>query len=305
MTSQPPPLAETPAGFRSGFVALVGRPNVGKSTLTNLLVGQKVSITATKPQTTRHRVSGVVDGDGWQIVLLDIPGFQKPLDLLTERMQELVEHTVGDVDAVLFLLSAEETIGRGDAYIAAALVRAGAPVVLALNKVDAVSEEQLSHRLEQARALEGLPAPLLLSALSGEGTGPLLEGLASLLPEGPRYFPPGVITDQPEELLIAELVREKAIWVTEEEVPHSLAVQVLEREPRERGLVYLRVAIYVERDSQKPIILGEGGARIKEIGTQARKEIQTLIGSPVYLELVVKVRKHWRQDRRMLEGLGL
>lgn len=296
---------DTPPGFRSGFVALVGRPNVGKSTLTNHLVGRKVSITATKPQTTRHRVSGVVDGEAWQVVLLDIPGFQKPLDLLTERMQGLVEDTLEEVDAVLFLLAADEKIGRGDAFIAAALARTDTPVVMALNKSDAVDKERLHRQEEAARALGDFPRFLTVSAKTGEGLGDLLPMLTELLPEGPRYFPPGVVTDQPEELLIAELIREKAIWATEEEVPHALAVQVLDMERRERGLVYVRAAIYVERDSQRPIIVGEGGRRIKEIGTQAREEIQALLGSPVYLDLIVKVRKHWRQNPGMLEGLGL
>jgi len=296
---------ETPPGFRSGFVALVGRPNVGKSTLTNHLVGRKVSITASKPQTTRHRVSGIVDGPDYQLVLLDIPGFQKPLDLLTERMQARVEETMEEVDVVLFLLSADEKIGRGDSFIAAALARTDTPVVVALNKVDAVDGQRLAQQVETARALGEWPRFHTISATTGEGVGELLQTLIGLLAEGPRYFPPGVVTDQPEELLIAELIREKAIWVTEDEVPHAVAAQVLEMEPRERGLVYIRAALYVERDSQRPILLGEKGERIKQIGTQARGEIESLLGSPVFLDLVVKVRKHWRQNPGMLEGLGL
>ena len=292
--------------YRSGFVALVGRPNVGKSTLVNQLLGRKVSIVSSKPQTTRHRVAGVLSGPDHQLVLLDIPGFQRPRDALTERMQRLVEATLEEVDAALFILNGEERIGRGDAFIEAALSRASTPVVVAVNKADLLSPDSAAEQLEAARRLCGLREVHLVSALTGEGVSAVVGELLGYLPAGPQYFPDGVVTDRPEEFLIAELIREKAIEVTEEEVPHAVAVEVLELEPRDdRDLVYVRAAIYVERPSQRPIILGEGGARLKLVGSQARRDIEGLLGSQVYLDLVVKVRRHWRADGRMLDRLGL
>jgi GTP-binding protein Era len=293
-------------GFRSGFVAMVGRPNVGKSTLVNLLVGQKVSITSEKPQTTRHRIAGVLNGAGFQLVLLDMPGFQRPRDQLTQRMQDVVDAALGEVDVVLFLLNGEERVGRGDAFIAAAVNRSATPVIVAINKADVLTAEQQAAQVEAAEALGDLPDPLLISARTGSGVEDLRDRLVALLREGPAYFPTDVVTDQREEVLIAELIREKAIALTEEEVPHSIAVHVLEMEPREDSdLIYVQAAIYVERDSQKPILLGEGGKRIKQIGSEARQEIEALLGTRIYLDLNVRVRKHWRQDPGMLGRLGL
>ena len=293
-------------GFRSGFVAMVGRPNVGKSTLVNLLVGRKVSITSEKPQTTRHRIAGVLNGAGFQLVLLDMPGFQRPRDRLTHRMQEVVDAALTEVDVVLFLLNGEERVGRGDSFIAAAVARSATPVIVAINKADVLTDAQLVDQAEAARSLGDLPEPLLISAKTGSGVDDLRDRLVSLLPEGPAYFPVDVVTDQPEEVLIAELIREKAIGLTEEEVPHSIAVHVLEMEPREDSdLVYVQAAIYVERESQRPILLGEGGRRIKQIGSEARQEIEALLGTRIYLDLSVRVRKHWRQDPGLLDRLGL
>ena len=293
-------------GFRSGFVAMVGRPNVGKSTLVNLLVGRKVSITSEKPQTTRHRIAGVLNGAGFQLVLLDMPGFQRPRDRLTHRMQEVVDAALTEVDVVLFLLNGEERVGRGDSFIAAAVARSATPVIVAINKADVLADAQLVDQAEAARSLGDLPEPLLISAKTGSGVDDLRDRLVSLLPEGPAYFPVDVVTDQPEEVLIAELIREKAIGLTEEEVPHSIAVHVLEMEPREDSdLVYVQAAIYVERESQRPILLGEGGRRIKQIGSEARREIEALLGTRIYLDLSVRVRKHWRQDPGLLDRLGL
>ncbi len=292
--------------FRSGFVALVGRPNTGKSTLANALVGRKVSIVSDKPQTTRHRVTAVVDGDGYQLVLLDIPGFQKPRDTITRRMQELVRSTITEVDAVLFLLPGDQSFGRGDTFIAEALRGQPTPVVTVVNKVDLLAPEAAARQQEKAATLLGDDQVLLASALTGEGLAEVERRLAALVPEGPRYFPEGAVTDQPEEVLVAEFIREQVLAVTEEEVPHAIAVEVLEMEPREdRDLIYVRAAIYVERDSQRPIVLGPGGERLKHIGIGARREIEWLLGSQVFLDLVVKVRKHWRADPRMLDRLGL
>jgi GTPase len=292
--------------FRSGIVALAGRPNVGKSTLANRLVGRKVSIVSSKPQTTRHRIQAVVNGDGWQLVLLDIPGFQKPRDPLTQRMQKRVEEALEEVDAVLFVVDATQPVGRGDAFIAAHLAGGGTTALLALNKTDLVSGDQLRRQEDDARSLGDFGEPLPVGALTGAGLADLTQKLVSLLPEGPRYFPEDVVTDQPEELLMEELIREKAIAVTEDEVPHSLAVQVLDVEPREKkGMLYVRAAIYVERESQRPIILGEGGSRIKKIGSEARREMEALLGTHIYLDLGVKVKKGWRRDPSLLERFGL
>ena len=291
-------------GFHSGFVALVGRPNVGKSTLTNLLVGQKVSITAEKPQTTRHRVTGVVDGAGFQMVLLDMPGFQKPLDLLTDRMQDVVDAALTEVDAVLFLLNGDERIGRGDAFIAAAVSVRRRPWSWPSTSPTSSRPSSRPRRWRRCGPWATCPS-LFISAKTGYGIDGLRERLLALLPDGPAYFPVDVVTDQPEELLIAELIREKAIWLTEEEVPHSIAVRCSRWSLARRDLIYVQAAIYVERDSQKPILLGEGGKRIKQIGSEARQEIQALLGSRIYLDLSVQVRKHWRQDPGMLGRLGL
>ena len=293
-------------GFRSGFVALVGRANAGKSTLANRLLGQKVSIVSDKPQTTRHRITCVLTSPTHQLILLDMPGFQKPRDLLTSRMQSVVTATLSEVDAVLFLLPGDQRIGRGDVFIANHLAKVATPVVVAVNKADLLGPEEAERQVATAGALGSFGEVHLISALDGEGLEGLRTALEALLPEGPHYFPPDMVTDQPEEQLMAELVREKILEVTQEEVPHSVAVQVLEVEPREgRDLVDVRVAIYVERDSQKPIILGEGGLRLKRIGIEARADIERLLGSQVYLELVVRVRKHWRRDPRALGRLGL
>jgi GTP-binding protein Era len=296
----------TPSGFHSGLVALIGRPNVGKSTLVNKVLGRKVSIVSDKPQTTRHRITAVLDGDDHQLVFLDMPGFQKPRDTLTKRMQSLVNTTLAEVDAILFLVPGDQRFGRGDAFIADALRDAGTPVVMAVNKADLLSEQQAVEQLAAARALVGLAEVHLVSALTGQGLDDVVAALSRLLPEGPRYFPPGMVTDQPEEVLVAEFIREQLLAVTEEEVPHSLAVEVLEMEPRDdRDIIYIRAAIYVERASQRPILLGVGGERLKVVGTNARREIEWLLGSQVFLELIVKVRKHWRADSRMLDRLGL
>jgi GTPase len=299
-------LSKEPLPFRSGFVALIGRPNAGKSTLVNYLLGQKVSIVSDKPQTTRHRITGVLTSATHQLVVLDMPGFQKPRDLLTSRMQQLVLATLSEVDVVLFLLPGDQRFARGDAFIAQYLSRVSTPVVVAINKADLISPEEAERQVEAATGLGEFSGVHVVSALTGQGVLELRTALEALIPEGPMYFPPDVTTDQPEETLIAELVREKVLEVTEEEVPHSIAVQLLEIEPREgRDLIDIRAAIYVERDSQKPIVIGEGGLRLKRIGSEARADIERLLGSQVYLELVVRVKKHWRRDPRALGRMGL
>lgn len=290
----------------SGFVAVVGRPNVGKSTLVNYLVGEKVAIVSDRPQTTRHRISGVVNGPGYQVVLLDLPGFQKPLDLMTERMQTSVNKTLDEVDLILVLFSAVEPVGGGDRFVAKASFAADAPVVIAVNKVDIADKEQIVPQLQQAGELGPSEEIFPISATRGDGVDALKQALIAYLPEGPAYFPPDVVSDQPEYQLVAELIREQAIRLMREEVPHALAVNVVEMEKRSgRMQVAIEAVIMVETKSQKGIIIGSQGKMIKEIGTRARQEIEALLGSRVYLDLRVRVRKKWRQDERTLEDLGI
>ncbi|NLT34945.1 MAG: GTPase Era [Gaiellales bacterium] len=295
-----------PEPYRSGFVALLGRPNAGKSTLVNRLVGQKVSIVSEKPQTTRRRVAGVVTSTTHQLVLLDIPGFQKPRDELTQRMQHTVNAVLKEIDAAVFLVAGDEQIGKGDAFIAGSAAQTGVPVIVAVNKADMLSPEQRARQLDKARGLGDFESAFVISALTGEGLAELRVALEALLPLGPRYFPGNEVTDQSEEDLIAELIREKALRVTEQDVPHAVSVEVLEMEEREgKDFIYIRAAVFVERSSQRPILLGEGGRRLKEIGSDARRDIEHLLGRRVYLDLVVQVKKHWRRNPGFLGRLGL
>ena len=281
-------------------MAVAGRPNVGKSTLVNALCGGKVAIVSDKPQTTRRRVLGVANGDGYQLVLADLPGFQRPRDALTERMQRTVDSAFEDVEAVLFVLSARERIGAGDRFIAGRVFGLGVPVVIALNKVDRLKPGHIASQMETAARLGDFHALHPVSAKTGDGVGELREELVSLLPEGPAYFPEGERTDLPLELQVAELVREKALQLTREEVPHAVSVEV-EELPDDA----VRANVFVETDSQKQIVVGRGGSMIKEIGVRARPEIELLLGRHVFLELHVKVRPRWRRDEAMLERLGI
>jgi GTP-binding protein Era len=285
---------------RSGIVAVAGRPNVGKSTLVNALCGGKVAIVSDKPQTTRRRIFGVANGDDWQLVLADLPGFQRPRDPLTEHMQRTVDSSFEDVDAVLLVLDARERIGAGDRFIAKRVFDLGVPVVIALNKVDRLKPGHIAQQLENAAALGDFHAIHPVSARTGDGVDALRAELVELLPEGPAYFPPEQRTDLSTEDQIAELVREKALALTRDEVPHAITVEVDELEER-----VVRAIVYVETDSQKQIVVGGGGRMIKEIGTRARPEIEALLGHKVFLELQVKVRPRWRRDERLLERLGL
>ncbi len=289
--------------FRSGFVAVLGRPNVGKSTLVNALVGRKVSIVSDHPQTTRRRITGVVTQQDCQLVLLDLPGFQRPFDSLTRRMQAAVDDALGEVDAALVLLNAVEAFGRGDRYIAATVAAAGVPAVVALNKVDLVDGPRLSARLEEARVLSGGEV-LAVSALRGDGLSAVLARLSAAMPPGPVYFPEGRQTDQPLELLVAELVREQALRLTRDEVPHAVAAEVGSiTERSDRPLVEIEAVLIVETESQKAIVVGKGGRVVKAIGSGARREIEAVLGVQVYLDLRVKVRRRWRRDERYVERL--
>lgn len=290
--------------FRSGFVAVLGRPNVGKSTLVNALVGEKVSIVTDKPQTTRARIRGVRTTEDHQVVFTDTPGFHKPRTLLGERLNRLVEESTDDVDAVVLVVDAAAGVGRGDQYVAQRRV---APVravkVCAVNKVDLVKEKALLAQLEAAASLAPFDHVVPVSARTGRGLDELIEVLAEALPEGPHYYEPNEVTDQPLELRVAEIVREKALALTREEVPHSVATQVEEIE-RRGGLTRITCLILVERESQKGIVIGKGGAMLKRIGTMAREELEAMLGTKVHLELRVKVQREWQRDPRALTRLG-
>jgi len=285
---------------RSGFVALAGRPNVGKSTLVNALCGGKVAIVSDKPQTTRLRVQGVVNGDGFQLVLIDLPGFQRPRDALTERMQRTVERSLDGLDGLLFVLAADERIGAGDRFIAERVLGGETPAVIALNKVDRLAPPRIAEQIDVAAALGDFHALHPVSARTGDGLPALRAELAALLPEGPRYFPADELTDAPLELQVAELVREQALALTREEVPHAVTVEVEEISERR-----ITAAILVETRSQKQIVVGKGGSMVREIGTRSRPEIERLVGRSVFLDLRVKVRPKWRRDEAILERLGL
>jgi GTP-binding protein Era len=285
---------------RSGFAAVVGRPNVGKSTLVNALCRGKVAIVSDKPQTTRRRIAGIANGPDYQLVLTDLPGFQRPRDPLTERMQRTVDQSLEDVDAILFVLSARERIGAGDRFIAERVFALGDPVVIALNKVDRLKPGHIAEQMARAARLGDFHALHPVSALTGDGIDGLRDELVGLLPEGPPYYPQDQRTDLPPELQIAELVREKALQVTREELPHAISVEVDEITDK-----VVRATIFVESESQKQIVVGRGGAVVKQIGTRARPEIELLLGHRVFLELRVNSRPRWRRDEAMLERLGL
>ena len=286
--------------MNSGIVAVAGRPNVGKSTLVNALCRGKVAIVSDKPQTTRRRIFGVANGDGWQLVLADLPGFQRPRDALTEHMQRTVDAAFEDVDGVLFVLDARERIGGGDRFIAGRVFELGVPVVIALNKVDRLKPGHIAQQLQNAARLGDFHAIHPVSARTGDGVDELREELVGLLPEGPAYFPAEQRTDLSVEDQVAELVREKALQLTRDEVPHAITVEVEELDEK-----VVRASVYVETESQKQIVVGGGGRMIREIGTRARPEVEALLGHRVFLELQVKVKPRWRRDERLLERLGI
>ncbi len=282
-------------------MAVAGRPNVGKSTLVNALCGGKVAIVSDKPQTTRRRIFGIANGEGYQLVLVDLPGFQRPRDALTERMQSTVDASFEDVDGVLFVVDCRDRMGAGDRFIAERVFALDVPVVIALNKVDRLKGGHIAQQMATAAKLGAFHALHPVSAKTGDGVGELREELVSLLVEGPAYFPTDTRTDLPVEAQIAEIVREKALALTREELPHAIYVEV-----DEIGDGVVRAALTVETESQKQIVVGKGGRIVREIGTRARPEIEAVLGAPrVYLDLQVKVRPHWRRDGATLDRLQL
>lgn len=299
--------------FHSGFAALVGRPNVGKSTLTNALVGQKVAITSARPQTTRHTIRGIVHTEHAQLILVDTPGLHRPRTLLGQRLNDLVTDTLAEVDVVGFCLPANERTGPGDRFIAEKLTalgggRGGGPALVALvTKADLVDRGRLAERLVAVNELGDWAEIVPVSAVAGQQVTDVRDVLCSYLPAGPPLYPDGELTDEPEQVLIAELVREAALEGVRDELPHSLAVvvdEIVPREDREDGMLDIRVILYVERESQKGIVIGRGGSRLKEVGGQARRAIVALLGVPVFLELRVKVAKDWQRDPKQLARLG-
>jgi GTP-binding protein Era len=294
---------------KAGIVGVAGRPNVGKSTLVNAIVGARVAIVSERPQTTRRAIRGVatdVQAD-WQLVLTDLPGVQRPRDALTERMQRRVEREIADSDAVLFVLNAEQGIGPGDRFIAKALIGANAdtPVVCAVNKVDRLNNAETAAVLAATAELEGVDEIFPVSARRGTGLEALLNKLVELVPEGPFLFPPEQRSDLPSEVLLAELIREQVLRRTRDELPHAVEVQVNEVAHREDGVVEVHAHIWAETDSQKAILIGASGRKIKEIGTAARAELERELGGRVFLDLHVRVRKRWRKDEALLDRLGI
>jgi GTP-binding protein Era len=289
--------------YRAGFACFVGRPNAGKSTLTNALVGQKIAITSTRPQTTRHTIRGVVHRPDAQLVLVDTPGLHRPRTLLGERLNDLVRQTWSEVDVIGLCLPADEEIGRGDRFITGEIASLKATVIAVVTKTDLVDRGRLAERLVQVSELGDFAEVVPVSAVSGDRIDTLTDVMAGYLPSSPQLYPDHMITDEPEHVLIAEMIRESALEGVREELPHSIAVLVEEVLPEER-ITKVYADIYVERASQKAIVIGAGGSRLKEVGSRARREIEELLGTRVYLDLHVRVAKDWQRDPKQLRKLG-
>jgi GTP-binding protein Era len=290
---------------RSGFVALVGRPNAGKSTLINALVGSKVAIVSDKPQTTRHRLRAIVDTDDAQIVLVDTPGLHKPHDALGEELNRSALMALRDVDVVCMVVDLSQTVGGGDRWVAEHVAASPAKKILVLTKADLSSERSIETRIAEASALASFDDVVVLSATEGFNLEGFTAVVSRLLPMGPRFFPREMTSDQPEEVVVAELIREKVLWHTHDEVPHSVGVTIDElRYDETKDTTVVHATVYVERESQQGIIVGSGGTMVKRIGTEARGDLETLFGTKVYLDLAVRVRKDWRSDGAMIRRFG-
>jgi GTP-binding protein Era len=295
--------------YRSGFACFVGRPNAGKSTLTNALIGTKVAITSSRPQTTRHAIRGIVHRDDAQLVVVDTPGLHKPRTLLGERLNDLVRETYAGVDVICFCVTADDKLGPGDRFIAAELAQVRTPVIAVVTKTDKVGKQQVGEQLLAVSKLHDWEDVVPTSAVDGFQVEYLADLLVSKLPEGPVLYPDGELTDEPEQVLAAEMIREAVLEGVRDELPHSIAVTIEEMLPREdrpvdKPLLDVYALIHVERDSQKAIVLGKGGTRLRDVGTTARKQIETLLGTPIYLDLRVTVAKDWQRDPKQLKKLG-
>ena len=290
--------------FKSGFVAIVGRPNVGKSTLMNKVIGQKIAIMSDKPQTTRNKIHGVYTSPDMQIIFLDTPGIHKRQSKLGDFMNTTALSTLKEVEAVLFLADVSEGFGGGDRFIIERLKDIKTPVILVLNKIDKIQPEELLPMIEQYSKMHDFAQIVPISAIQGNNVDRLLDQISKYLPQGPHYYPEDQVTDHPEQFVCAELIREKILHLTREEIPHSIAVQIEDMKVQGNGLVNISAVIYVERDSQKGIIIGKQGGLLKEVGKLARQDIEHLLGSKIFLELWVKVKKDWRNQDRVLRDLG-
>jgi len=304
--------AQVPEGFRSGFACFVGRPNAGKSTLTNALIGQKIAITSSRPQTTRHAIRGILHRPEAQLVVVDTPGLHKPRTLLGSRLNDVVRETWSEVDVIGFCVPADQPVGRGDEFIVNELrsVAARTPVLGVVTKTDIAQPDQIAERLTQLSNLMEFAEVVPCSAVDGFQVGLLADLLVSRLPEGPPLYPDGELTDEPEETLVAELIREAALEGVRDELPHSIAVVIEEMAPREgrhpkaEPMLDVRAEIYVERSSQKGIVIGKGGERLRQVGSDSRRQIEALLGTKIFLDLHVRIAKDWQRDPKQLRKLG-
>lgn len=290
--------------FKSGFIAIIGRPNVGKSTFLNRVIGQKIAIMSDKPQTTRNKVQGVLTTDDAQMIFIDTPGIHKPKHKLGEFMLKVSKNALREVEVIMFMVNAEQKLGPGDEYVMEMLKGTKTPVFLVVNKIDAIHPDEVLAKIEEYRTAFDFAEIIPISALQGNNVDRLLETIKKYLPEGPQYYPADQVTDHPERFIIAEMIREKVLHLTRDEVPHSIAVEIEKIRRDENEKVHVTASIIVERDSQKGIIIGKRGAMLKDIGIRARKDIENLLGSKVYLELWVKVQKDWRDRSSQLRDFG-
>ena len=291
--------------MKSGFISVIGRPNVGKSTLINKIIGQKIAIMSDKPQTTRSRIQCILTQEDAQFIFLDTPGIHKPKYKLGEYMLKAAEGTLKEVDVIFFVIDATEKFGGGEKYILERLSATDKPVILVINKIDLLDREKLLPIIAEYSARKNFAATVPISAADGENIAELLTEAKKFLPEGVQYYPEDMVTDQPERLIIAEMIREKILQVTEDEVPHSVAVDIEEIKTRKNKAVYIRAVIYVERDSQKGILIGKGGGLLKTVGQNARPEIEMLLGKKIFLDLWVKVKRGWRNSEGAIQDFGL
>ncbi|WP_282068602.1 GTPase Era [Bacillus pumilus] len=294
----------TNESFKSGFVSIIGRPNVGKSTFLNRVIGQKIAIMSDKPQTTRNKVQGVLTTNTSQTIFIDTPGIHKPKHKLGDFMMRVATNTLKEVDLILFMINAQEGYGKGDEFIIERLKQTSTPVFLVVNKIDQIHPDELFLLIDEYRTRYPFKEIVPISALEGNNIDTLLQQIEGYLPEGPQFYPADQVTDHPERFIISELIREKVLHLTREEIPHSIAVAIESIKPEENGKIHVAATIVVERDSQKGIVIGKRGSLLKEVGQKARRDIEALLGSKVYLELWVKVQKDWRNKSTHLRDFG-
>lgn len=290
--------------FKSGFVSIIGRPNVGKSTFMNKVLGQKIAIMSDKPQTTRNKIQGVYTTDESQMIFIDTPGIHKPKHQLGEHMMKVARNTLRETEVILFLVNVSEEIGRGDEFIIEMLQNTKTPIVLVMNKIDLVHPDKLIQQIEVYKDKLNFSDIVPISALQGNNIDTLLEVIDGYLPEGPMYYPADRVTDHPEHFIVSELIREKALHLTSQEIPHAIGVDIDKMKADERGTVHVSATIYVERESQKGMVIGKNGKMLKEIGKLARVDIENLLGSKVFLEVWIKVQKDWRNKSQFIRSLG-